>query len=315
MTVHDLVTHYVTFRRTLGERCETNERMLRAFSRAVGPQTLVAGISAVAVSTYLNGKGPITSTWYCRYHALKGFFRFAVSRGHRADAPLPTVLPKRSSPFIPHIYSRDELRRLLDAIPTDPGSRTRIEPCTFRAILLTLYGTGLRVGEALALTAADVDLTNAVLTVRGTKFFKSRLVPMGRDLARVLSEYNQWSATVHPLANPGSRFFRGKQGATIAHHTLGDAFQRLRARAGVCRSAPARYQPRLHDLRHTFAVHRLTTWYQHGADVQRLLHHLSTYLGHDQLSATQVYLTTTPELLAYAAARFERYVRGEGSHA
>ena len=97
--------------------------------------------------------------------------------------------------------------------------------------------------------------------------------------------------------------------------TLENAFQRLREHAKVRRAEDARYQPRLHDLRHTFAVHRLTEWYRQGADVQRLLHHLSVYLGHAHLAATQVYLTMTPELLHEAGTRFERYALGEDGHA
>ena len=81
MTINDLVTHYVTFRRTLGERCESNERLLRSFCRWVGPQRAVAEIGAEAVVAFLAGAGPVTSAWHIKYHALKGFFRFAVSRG------------------------------------------------------------------------------------------------------------------------------------------------------------------------------------------------------------------------------------------
>ena len=144
MNINDLVTHYVTFRRTLGERCKTNESILRSFCRSVGPRTPVAAIGADAVAAFLAGAGPVTSAWHTRYHALKGFFRFAVSRGHLDTAPLPTVLPKRPPPFVPYIYSRDEIRRLLEAIPTFRRCRTGIEPETLRAILLLLYGAGLR---------------------------------------------------------------------------------------------------------------------------------------------------------------------------
>jgi site-specific recombinase XerD len=315
MTLDDLITHYVAFRRTLGERCVTNERALRSFARATGPRTPVARISAAAVAAFLNGPGPVTSAWHIKYYALKGFFRFAVSRGHMVATPLPAVLPKRAPRFAPHIYSRGELRRLLDAVPTYRRYRTRIEPQTFRAILLTLYGAGLRVREVLALAATDVDLASAVLTVRDTKFFKSRLVPIGPDLVGVLAGYARWSAATHPPAGPAARFFRGKRGAVITRDVLEDSFQMLRAHAGVRRPPEARYQPRLHDLRHTFAVHRLTAWYRQGADVQRLLHHLSVYLWHAHLANTQPYLTMTPELLALANARFERYARGEGRHA
>jgi integrase len=145
MNLNDLVTHYVTFRRTLGERCQTNERILRSFCRAIGPRTAVARIRADAVAAFLTGSGPVTSAWHIKYHALKGFFRFAVSRGHLDEAPLPVELPKRPPPFVPYIYSQDDLRRLLDAIPSYRRYRTRIEAPTLRAILLLLYGAGLRV--------------------------------------------------------------------------------------------------------------------------------------------------------------------------
>jgi integrase/recombinase XerD len=315
MNLSDLVTHYVSFRRMLGERCQTNESILRSFCRRVGPQTPVAAISPDSVAAFLAGAGPVTSAWHIRYHALKGFFRFAVSRGHLAKAPLPTVLPKRPPHFVPYIYSRDELRRLLDAIPTYKRYRTRIEPETLRAMLLLLYGAGLRAREALNLSVADVDLSNAILTVRDTKFFKSRLVPIGQELTGVLTEYARWRAERYPTFRDDTRFFLGKRGAPIHLATLETAFQRLREHAKVFRPADARYQPRLHDLRHTFAVHRLTKWYREGADVQRLLQHLSVYLGHAYLAATQVYLTMTPELLHEAGTRFERYALGEDGHA
>jgi len=96
---------------------------------------------------------------------------------------------------------------------------------------------------------------------------------------------------------------------------MDDTFRRLTEHVGIRRSDGARYQPRLQDLRHAFAVHRLTAWYRQGADVQRLLHHLSVYLGHTSLACTQVYLTMTPELLQQANTRFERYACGEDSHA
>jgi integrase len=178
MNITDLVTQYVTFRRTLGERCKTNESILRSFCRSIGPRTPVAAIGTDAVATFLAGAGPITSAWHTRYHVLKEFFRFAVSRGHLSAAPLPTILPKQPPPFIPYIYSRDDIRRLLAAIPSFRRCRTGIEPETLRAILLLLYGAGLRAGEALKLSVADVDLPNAILTVRETKFFKTRLVPL-----------------------------------------------------------------------------------------------------------------------------------------
>jgi site-specific recombinase XerD len=314
MTIDELLTHYLGFRRTLGEKCQSNESVLRAFSRAVGPQTSVAQIGAEHVALFLNGHDSITSVWFKKYQTLKGFFHFALSRGHVKEVPLPKVLPKRPPPFAPYIYTRDEIGRLLGAIPS-LHRRSLIAPDTLRAILLLLYGAGLRVGEALALSVKDIDLPNALITVRDTKFFKSRLVPIGSALADVLTEYARWRAASYPEISPGSPFFVSRRGIAVLRSTMEETFVRLRDRAGIRRQDDARYQPRLHDLRHSFAVHRLIQWYQQRADVQRLVYDLSVYLGHAHLRHTQVYLSMTSDLLQQAGARFEQYIRGEGNHA
>ncbi len=313
MTIHDLVTQYLAFRRTLGKRAKTTEGILRSFCRAVGPRTRVRQIRRRDVSGFFGGE-PITRTWHAKYSALKGLFQFAVSRGHLGKAPLPAEVPKYPPTVTPYIYSREELRRLLSAIPSCHHHFSDMEPPTLRALLLLVYGTGLRRGEALGLSVADVSLPDSLLTIRDGKFFKTRLVPIGRHLAEVLSDYARWRAATHPSADAHS-FFVGRHGKAIHPRTLDRAFERLREHIGLRRTDGGRYQPRLHDLRHTFAVHRLTEWYRQGADVQRLVYDLSVYLGHARLAHTQVYLTMTPELLRLAGASFERYARGEDAHA
>jgi site-specific recombinase XerD len=263
----------------------------------------------------LAGTGSSARAWHSKYSALKGFFQFAVSREHMNKIPLPTELPKLPPTVIPYIYSREELRRLLEAIPLCQRSSFSIEPRTLRAILLLLYGAGLRRGEVLNLAAADVDLPNGLLTIRDGKFFKSRLVPIGRHLTEVLNDYARWRTATHPSAIAGRHFFIGRRRMVIHRCSLQRAFKRLLEHIGLRRTDGARYQPRLHDLRHAFAVHRLTTWYRQGADVQRLVYHLSVYLGHARLAHTQVYLTMMPELLQQAGTLFERYARTEDNHA
>jgi integrase len=159
MTINDLVTYYVAFRRTLGEKCIITEKTLRSFCRAVGSRTPVGRIRLNTVAKFLAGTGPITRTWHFKYSALKGLFRFAISRGHVEKAPLPTEVPKCPPTVVPYIYSRAEIRRLLDAIPALHHPCDAIEPETLRAILLLLYGAGLRRGEAFRLATADVDFT------------------------------------------------------------------------------------------------------------------------------------------------------------
>jgi site-specific recombinase XerD len=314
VNLQQLIEQYVTFRQALGERFRTNAAILRAFGRAAGPRADGADVKGEQVNTFLAGLGQVTRTWHEKHNALLGFYRYAVSRGYATTVPLPACLPKRPEPFVPYIYSRQEVRRLLDAADSFQGRRFFIEPITMRTVVLLLYATALRVREAIDLNRADVDLSNGVLTVRQTKFFKDRLVPFGEQLRPALARYAQ-RASAGVAADPDQvPFFTTRAGRRLEDHTLRESFQRLRAGAGVRRADGARYQPRLHDLRHTFAVHRLTSWYRQGADVQKLLPVLSVYLGHAHLASTQAYLSMTPELLQEANRRFERYAGKEGSH-
>jgi site-specific recombinase XerD len=152
-----------------------------------------------------------------------------------------------------------------------------------------------------------VDLDERILAIWDTKFFKSRLVPVGTDLAIALKSYGKARQRLPMPEDTRSVFFATQEGKAISLGSLERVFARLRVHAGIERPAEDRWQPRLHDLRHAFAVHRLIAWYREGADVQAFLPLLATYLGHVNISGTQAYLTMTPELLAEASARFERY--------
>ena len=187
-----------------------------------------------------------------------------------------------------------------------------LEPATIRTMILVYYGAGLRLREATNLTRADVDLSGSILTIRNTKFGKTRLVPVGPQLSRALVQYDRTRPKGRPADAP---FFATMKGGPVHAVDARTATSELLCdRAGI-RRTDTRQQPRIHDLRHTFAVHRLTSWYQQGADVQRLLHQLSVYLGHVHLQDTQVYLSMTPELLREASQRFERYAGKERRHA
>jgi integrase/recombinase XerD len=315
MNLNDLVTQYVAFRRMLGEPCRAAEEILQSFCRAVGSHKQVSQVRVKTVAAFLVGTGSITERWHKKYAALKGFFRFAVSRGYLDKAPLPTEVPKHLSPRTPYLFSRAEIRRLLDAIPLLRHPCAMIEPPTLRAILLLLYGAGLRRGEALRLSVPEVDLTHSLLTIRDSKFCKSRLIPISYHLTEVLRDYARWRAATHPSASAEGHFFISRQGTVILTHTLEGTFKRLRKHADLRGADSSHQQPRLHGLRHAFAVHRLTEWYRQGADVQRLVYHLSVYLGHAHLRHTQVYLTMTPDLLQQAGTLFERYARQEDNHA
>lgn len=309
MKLSQVVSLYVSHKRALGYRFRSEEAVLRSFCKAVGSGP-IATIEAEAVLAFLNGNGPVTEYWTKKYRVLSGLYRFALVRGLAKASPLPRTIPKPTAPaFVPYIYSHEELKRLLNAVPAACAGRVPIEANVLRTLLLLLYGAGLRIGEALTLTLREVDLRQALLRIHETKFFKSRLVPLGNDLTGLLTEYvirrNERYAA--PTEAP---LFCFRDGSPLSQSAARNAFRRLRACAGVLREGGARRQPRLHDLRHTAAVHRLIAWYRSGADLQELLPKLAIYLGHVDLSATQRYLTMTPELLQQASLRFEHYAIG-----
>jgi integrase/recombinase XerD len=243
-----------------------------------------------------------------KHGTLNPFFRYLVGRGYLTISPLPTPPRKMPSSFRPYVYSHEEIKRLLDATRIVISTRRwRMQPWTLRTLLLLLYAAGLRVGEALSLRICDLDLHERVLTVRDTKFFKSRLVPIGGQLSRVLAKYLCMRGGLPLLDGKQSHVFVFRTGKALSYPAVRSAFAQLRSRAGVRRPPGDGCQPRIHDLRHTFAVQRLVTWYREGANVQARLLLLSTYLGHSSIAGTQVYLSMIPALLREASLRFERY--------
>ncbi|MBU0754327.1 MAG: tyrosine-type recombinase/integrase [Planctomycetes bacterium] len=310
MRLSEVVSLYLSHKRALGHRFRAEEAILRSFYKVMGDGPITT-VEAKAVQAFLRGKGPVTEYWVRKYRVLSGLYRFALARGLADVSPLPRHVPKPTAPaFVPYIYSHEELKRLLDAVPAACAGRVPIKPEVLRYLLLLLYGAGLRIGEALALTLKEVDLGQGCLSIRETKFFKSRLVPLGKDLTRLLTEYIVRRQERH-AASAEAPLFCFRDGSPLSQSAARSAFRRLRSCAGVLREGGARRQPRLHDLRHTAAVHRLIAWYRSGADVQLLLPKLATYLGHVDLSGTQRYLTLTQELLQQASMRFEHYAMGD----
>lgn len=313
MRLHDIVAQYVAFRKSMGEDFTSAESLLKTFGRYVGEEMELSEVSPEHVLAFLTGTATLSGYWRRKYDTLRGLYRYAISRGFTDRSPLPSRAV-RAPRFKPYIYSEEELHRLLNGINTCLNPPRRLEPHTLRAILLLLCGAGLRIGEAVALAVTDVDIADSLITIRHAKFHKSRLCPVGSQLTQVLADYSRLrNAAGHPT-DGAARFFVLRRGTPVSVQTMERAFRRLCQHVGVQRSDGARYQPRLHDMRHTFCVRRLTSWYREGADVQQLLPKLATYLGHAKLAATQVYLTMTPELLHEASVRFERYACPEVRH-
>jgi integrase/recombinase XerD len=312
MNLRDVVETYISYKRSLGMRFRTDAETLRAFCRAMGDVAL-EDIKPESVLTYIAGSGPVTAYWRQKFVILTGFYRYG--RGFATASPLPTSVPKLPPPLVPYIYSVNELERLFAASDVLQSPSSPLQAATMRTLLQLLYGTGMRISEVLYLQLHDVDLAEQLVTVRDTKFFKTRLVPIGPRLAGVLTEYVSHRRQLPLTAGEASPFFATRTGKRWHYRNVNKLFSRMRRAAGIQREMSARYQPRIHDLRHTMATHRVVAWYRAGADVQRLLPQLATYLGHVDLGSTQRYLSMTPELLYEASLRFERYAEPEVHHA
>lgn len=305
------IDQFVSYKRALGCQYQGQVNVLKAFLRYIGDIDLSA-LTREDLQTYLavNGTQPAVRGWFNKFQNLKLFFSFAGNRGYMQRDVMPTCLPERPPKFVPYIYSVADMRRLLGVPDIQYRPGVPLPPETMRTFLILLYGTGLRPGEAMKLESSDVDLERAMLTVRETKFDKSRLVPLGTDLVGVLRDYREKRTPC--VQGAGTPFFCNRLRTSVTHDQADHEFQWLRTEANVLRFDVARYQPRLHDFRHTFAVTRLTSWYRDGKDVQRLLPQLSTYLGHVSIDETATYLRMTTDLLQEANHRFESYACPQG---
>lgn len=314
MKLRELVETYIDYKRSLGMRLRSQAAVLRAFCRHMG-DIHVEDVKAESVLAFVAGTGPVTRRWRNTYTVLAGLYQFAIDRGFTTKSPLPVSIPHRPPPFEAYVYSVDELERLLAATDILQSVLSPLLAMTMRSMLLLLYGTGMRIGEALSLTLQDVDLGGHLITVRDTKFFKTRLVPIGPRLRIALMDYLSCRQALPLPAGANSAFLATRTGIHLNYKRVNKLFCRIRRAAGIRREPTARYQPRIHDIRHTAAVHRVVAWYRAGANVQTLLPQLATYLGHVDIRSTQCYLSMTSELLREASLRFERYAQPEVCHA
>ena len=312
MMLAQVIDAYLTHQRSLGMRFDSAGRLLQRFGRTMGDRP-IQEVTAGAVLDFLNGNGPLSATWMLKHRVLTGLYRFAVSRGYVKNLPLPTNLPKLPPQQTPYVYSTDELHRLLEATAVLRIGHSRQVPAMYRTLLLLLYGTGMRISEVLHLALQDVDLSERIITVRCSKFFKTRLVPIGPTLAVELAAHLARRSVLPMPLGGAAPFFASRGIRGWSYPRVIAMFQYVRRAAGIACPVGELRPPRLHDLRHTAAVHRVVAWYHTGQDVQRLLPQLATYLGHLDIRSTQRYLRMTPELLQAASQRFAQYAMG-GDH-
>jgi integrase len=303
-TLRAAVQEYLTLRRALGFKLREAGKRLLEFVTFMRQQRASYITTQLALAWAQQPAAVQPAEWARRLSVVRAFARHRSATDPRTEIPPDGLLPYRPKRARPYLYSDDEIRGLLRAALKLPG-RGGLRPWAYHCLFGLLSVSGLRISEARNLELQDVDLGAAVLTIRGSKFGKSRLVPFHASTRDVLADYlarrkRCWATRpVSPyvfVSNWGNRLDGGE-----IHRT----FYALSRQTGL-RGPSESHGPRLHDLRHRFAVTTLLRWYRSGEDAERRLPILSTYLGHVHVSDTFWYLSAWPELMGEAMRRLER---------
>jgi len=300
------LNQFVQYKRALNRKYRADAEVLRLFDRYLHSRH-ITGWSAVdnfVIDDFLKSRPRVRPR---SYNHLLGvvhrFFAFAVMQQWTQRNPVSASPRHETGARIPYLFDLDAAKQLLAVARSLPErSMARYRGLVYETIFALLYGLGLRVGEVVRLTLADADFARDVLFIRETKFCKSRIVPLGPNLAQRLKRYVEQRHGSN--AAPERPLFSFTKRGCIHEGTISQAFHTLLPKLQL-HVPPGVSPPRLHDLRHSFAVATLLRWYRQGIDPNCRLMHLATFLGHVDPNSTAVYLTITDELLHHAAQRFQ----------
>ncbi len=290
---------YLQLRRSLGHELTEAAWLLPGFVTyldAHGAQTVT--IEAALSWAQQSQSDRMTTVGPRRMTAARGFARYLAGTDASTEVPPLGLMPHRQRWRLPFIYSPADIDTLMDQARRSIVSPLRA--ATYETLIGLLAASGLRIGEAIKLDCSDVDWAEGVLLIRESKFGKSRLVPLHASSMQALQDYAQLRDELQPRPKEPS-FFVSLTRKRLLYAVVSQTFRQLTDTVGIGAGAPC--PPRLHDLRHTFAVSTLLGWYRAGEDVQAKIPSLSTYLGHREPGSTYWYLSAAPELLALAAAR------------
>lgn len=302
------IRHFVSYKRALNRKYRCEAAALRLFDRYVLEHGLTDwdAINSILVDCFLQSRPRTRPRSYNHLlGVLRRFFDWAVMQEFITNNPVMATPRRSTGKRIPYLFDINDAKRLLEVVRRLPDrSRAAHRALTYETVFALLYGLGLRVGEAARLTLGDVDSQRGTLFIRETKFSKSRIVPMGPKLAARLRRYvDKRYGNTHDAGTP---LFSFTKRGCICEGTISQTFHALVPKLGL-HLAPGVSLPRVHDLRHAFAVGTLLRWYREGIDPNCRLIHLSTFLGHVDPSSTAVYLTITDKLLREADRRFHAF--------
>jgi len=293
---------YLNVRRALGFKLRDEGTVLPQFLLFLDKKDASFITTDLALRWATQPESVLPSHWARRLSMVRVFARFHSAVDPRTEIPPQGLLPFRYRRKPPYIYDDSEISRLLEA-SNHLRPAIGLRASTYSTLFGLLAVTGMRVSEPIALNRRDVDLTRGILTVRLTKFGKSRLVPVHLSTLGKLAEYSRLRDRIFNRPKCPS-FFVSERGTRLTHWSVRRTFVKLSRAIGL-RGPHESHGPRLHDLRHTFAVKTLIGWYQTGVDVERHMPELAAFLGHTHVNDTYWYISAVPELLGLANKRLD----------
>jgi integrase len=303
-TLRQAVQEYLAMRRSLGFKLHDAGRGLLDFVTYMELHRASYITHSLALDWAKQPTGVQPDEWARRLSFVRMFARHRSATDPRTQVPPPGLLPYRPKRARPYLYSDQEIEGLLRAALQLPG-KGGLRPWTYHCLFGLLSVSGLRVGEAQNLQLPDVDLDTGVLTIRGAKFGKSRLVPVHGSTRKVLADYIARRERMWARRPVSPYLFVSNWGNRLDGGDIRRTFYALSRQIGL-RGPADSHGPRLHDMRHRFASKTLLRWYRAGEDAERRLPILSAYLGHVHWSDTYWYLSALPELMHEAMLRLER---------
>ncbi|MDP9120038.1 MAG: tyrosine-type recombinase/integrase [Acidobacteriota bacterium] len=293
---------YLIVRRALGFKLCSDGRALRRFVEYAEGRSASVITTELALGWAQEVTEVDPARWAKRLRMVRQFAQYCSAFQPNTEVPPKGLLPFRYRRQPPYLYSEGEILRLIEAAKRLP-SRTGLRAATYSTLLGLMAVTGMRMSEPIGLDRGDVDFSNGVITIRRSKFGKSRCIPLHASSQEALKRYQRLrdELCLHPQT---PRFFLSERGTRVTERAMHGTFAKLSQEIGLRRPSGHR-GPRLHDLRHTFAVQALLGWYRQGLDVERQLPKLATYLGHINTSSTYWYLSATPELLQRVVHQLE----------
>ena len=307
-TPQQAVVDYLSLRRSLGFKLEKHDVCLREFISFLKKKGTSRITTKLALQFATRHRSQQPAEWAARLSIVRGFACYRSGADPATEIPPHGLLTNRPPRARPYLYSEDEIHRLLTAAGDLSSSICSLRPRTYYCLLGLLVVTGMRLGEVMNLQLQDIDWSEGVLTIRNTKFGKSRLIPLHPSTQKILAEYAKHRDRFF-AGRPVQYFFVSGRGNRLNKGDIHRTFYVLSRQIGL-RGPFASRGPRLHDFRHRFAVETLLGWYRCGEEPERRLPVLSTYLGHSHVTDTYWYLTNTPELMAAAGKLLEKRWKG-----